>query len=184
MYVRVGKSVVSVPVYVHFPAPAKRTHESARTQPDDHQRDAELKPVPDPLRYRDAQHEHDYSDREERDGVADSPQAADQRGAQEVALLADDCRDGDDVVNFRRVLESEDEAEAEHGRRAQRSERRFGPDAAPPGEAAPRRRTRSRTRSRRAARAPDDSHPLRGSKNDRRRRRPGLWPSASSPARR
>jgi hypothetical protein len=51
--------------------------------------------------------------------VPDSPDAADERGAQEAALFADDCRDGDDVINFGRVLEAEDQPQAQDRQRAE-----------------------------------------------------------------
>ena len=49
---------------------------------------------------------HDDARKEERDGVADSPERAHERRDPQALSLADDCGDGREVVCLDRVLET------------------------------------------------------------------------------
>src|ERR1044071_2945803 len=114
--------VVTVLVDVYVRASTQSAKDGARAQAYNHQGHAELQPVRHRRRNADTQRQHDCADDDECRRMTHTPQTADERRAQDIALLADDGRDGNDVVYLSRVLETEKEAEAENRKRAQRSQ--------------------------------------------------------------
>ena len=118
MYVCVREAAVPVLVYVDRAAPAQGTHERVRAEQYDHQRDAELKPRADAIRDGYAQDKHDDADNDERRRMPRAPERTYECRAPEFALFAHNVCDGDDVINFGRVFETEDETDGQSGQRA------------------------------------------------------------------
>ena len=111
--VRVRAPAVGVRVDVYVSAIAEREEEGACAEEDDHQRDAEFEGRGDAFGDCDFEQYDDDARGEQSRRVADAPHRADERGARDRALLADNRRDGDEVVGLGRVLQAEEESEAE-----------------------------------------------------------------------
>ena len=113
--VRVRVLAPAVPVYVEVEAAAARElPQGVRAQRDQHEADRELKHPLGSLAHAEVKHDHGDARDDERDGVTDAPESAHQRRHPEALALADDCRDGRQVVGLDRVLKTQHEAEREH----------------------------------------------------------------------
>ena len=134
--VRVGTLVVrmamDVAVDVDRAASAQRAHERGSAETQDHQRHAEFQEAREAFRDRDPQAEHHDPDGDQGRRVADPPESTDPRRAPELAVLADNGRDGHDVIDLRRVLEAQHEAEAQHGQQPAGRQRRLVAPKTPP----------------------------------------------------
>ena len=115
-------SVMLVSMQVDVRPLAKDAQHRQHAKQDNHQGHAKLQPVSNREwdGHTKTQHQHPHNNQRRR--VACSPQRADQCSAQDIAMFADNCRDGYNVIDFSRVLQTKDESEAKYGEHANRCE--------------------------------------------------------------
>src|SRR5918912_3027060 len=106
--VKVAASAVRVHVYVKLPA-AQSLPQRPRAEKHQHQGDRELHPERNGLVNLKLQDDDHDARREERSRVTQAPECADERRLTETLVLADNRRDGDQVVRVERVPDSQDE---------------------------------------------------------------------------
>ncbi len=94
---------------------ADREDHRAEAEADQHRRDTELEEVGDARRHLRPQHDQHGADDDERAGVAEAPERAEQRGARAAALAGDERGDRRQVIRFERVPHAEERAEAGTG---------------------------------------------------------------------
>src|SRR5947207_2043222 len=105
-----------------------RAPDGLRAERDEHQRDAELEEIGEPLRQFRAERDHDGAHRDERGRVTESPADAKEHGADRSPLAGDERRHGGEMIGFERVAHAEDRAERRSSRELEQwhnTERRY-----------------------------------------------------------
>ncbi len=90
---------------------APRLRDRTDAEHDEHARHRELERGSESQRQRLANDEQHGPDSHERDGVADAPDRTDHRAASRIARLADERRDGGQVIGFERVAQPDEQPE-------------------------------------------------------------------------
>jgi hypothetical protein len=106
--VNVRQTIVTMLVNVNITPLTKSTPEGSRSESDDHQCNTKLQPRTDTLRNRHTQGQNNDANNQQRRGMTSAPQNTNKRRSQNVALLSCYRRNSDNVIDFRRVFQSED----------------------------------------------------------------------------
>ena len=93
----------------------RRQIDRAQPEADQHYRDAEFERRRHRRRHLRAQQDEDRADRDQREGVSQSPAGAEKRRLVAAAFAGDQCRHRGEVIRFERVPHAEQRAEARAG---------------------------------------------------------------------
>ena len=113
MNVDMRLAVMAMPMHVNVRALAQHPQHREDAKSDDHQRHAKFQPLGDRRRNGHPKYQDHNTNYHQRSGVPGAPQASDERGSKHAAMFANDRRDGHDMIDFGRVLETEHKSQAE-----------------------------------------------------------------------